>query len=402
MSEKLSIKDLDLKGKKALIRVDFNVPIENGEITDDTRIRAALPTIQYAMNNGASVLLMSHLGRPKGPEPKSSLAPVAKRLSELLKKTVIMAPDCVGNEVKKMVGALKLGEVILLENLRFHKGEEKPSEEPGFAKSLAELGDVYIDDAFGCAHRAHASITEVPALFSDRAAFGFLMEKELSFLGEALLHPRKPFYAILGGAKISTKFNVIKALMQKADVLMIGGAMAYTFFKAMQIPIGTSLYEPEFVQAAKEILDAKGKCKIMLPLDIVITQKVDPSAISKVIMIQKGIPDGYEGVDIGPETIKKYSEELKKGSTIFWNGPVGIFECPPFAKGTRAIAKVLAGLSATTIIGGGDSVAAVEQAGLAGQMTHISTGGGASLELIEFGTLPGINALSNKQKLEKE
>jgi 3-phosphoglycerate kinase len=403
MQEKLSIKDLDLQGKRALIRVDFNVPIENGQITDHTRIRASLPTIQYALDHGASVILMSHLGRPKeGPEPKLSLAPIAKKLSELLKKPVQMAPDCGGPEVQKLVDKMKPGDIILLENLRFHKEEEKPSAESSFASSLAKLGDLYIDDAFGCAHRAHASITKVPEFFPEQSAYGFLMEKEIAFLGSALAQPKRPFYAILGGAKISTKFNVIKALMQKADVLMIGGAMAYTFFKSKGIPIGNSLHETEFVKQAQEILNSKGSCRILLPVDIVITKKVDPNAEFKVVDIEKGIPDGYEGVDIGPKTVKMYSEELKKAATVFWNGPLGVFECPPFAKGTQAIAKVIAGLQATTIVGGGDSVAAVEQAGLVDKMTHISTGGGASLEFIELGTLPGIEVLTDKKELIKK
>lgn len=402
MSDKLSIKDLDLKGKRVLIRVDFNVPLEHGKITDDTRIRAALPTIQYALDHGASVILMSHLGRPKGkPEPEFSLVPVAKRLAELLQKPVEMAPECVGSDVEKMVQQIKPGEVILLENLRFHKGEEKLSEETNFARNLAKLGDLYIDDAFGCAHRAHASITQVPEFFPDQSAYGFLMEKELAFLGSALIHPKRPFCAILGGAKISTKFNVIKALIQKADVLMIGGAIAYTFFKSKQIPIGNSLYEPDFINMAREILDlsSKGGCKVLLPLDIVVTEKIDPQAHTEVVNIKNGIPDGFEGADIGPQTIAMFSAELAKAATVFWNGPLGIFECVPFTKGTHAIAKVMANLKAVTIVGGGDSAAAIEQTGFASKMSHISTGGGASLEFIEFGNLPGIKALTNKKEL---
>jgi 3-phosphoglycerate kinase len=402
MTEKLSIRDLDLKNKKALIRVDFNVPLENGKITDDSRIRASLPTIQYTLDHGGAAILMSHLGRPKGkPEAQYSLAPCAKRLSELLQRPVKMAPDCVGLEVQKMAQQLKPGDVLLLENLRFHKGEEKPEEDPLFVKSLADLGDLYINDAFGSAHRAHASTTTIAQFFPGKAAMGFLMEKEVDYLGSTLLNPKRPFCAILGGAKISTKFKVIEALMQKADVLLIGGAMAYTFFKAENIPAGQSLVENDFVETAKKLIEAsaQSRCRLLLPSDIVITRKVTPEAEHKVIKIKDGIPDGFEGVDIGPETIQRYAQEIKKAATLFWNGPVGVFECPPFDRGTQAIAHLLADVSnqATTIVGGGDSVAALEQTGMAERMSHVSTGGGASLEFIELGQLPGIQALSDKQ-----
>lgn len=398
MHKKLSIKNLDLNRKKALIRVDFNVPLEKGEITDDSRIRAALPTINYALNQGAAVIIMSHLGRPNSqPDPKYTLAPCAKRLSELLGKPVTLAPDCVGPEVEKLVKELKPGQVLLLENLRFHKGEEKPSEEPHFAASLARLGDLYIDDAFGCAHRSHASITEICRFFPNHSVAGFLIDKEIAFLGDALLNPKHPFCTVLGGAKISTKFKVIEKLIQKADTLLIGGAMAYTFFKAQGLAIGRSLYEPEFVDEAAKLLksSAHGKCKVLLPVDSVIATHIDPQAESRIVSVKEGIPDGYQGVDIGPETVKLFAQEIRKAATVFWNGPMGIFECPPFAKGTQAIAHTLAGLNATTIIGGGDSVAAVEQAGVADQVSHISTGGGACLEYVELGTLPGIEALTN-------
>lgn len=401
MGKKLSIQDLGLKNKKVLIRVDFNVPIENGQITDDTRIRASLPTIQYALDKGGAVILMSHLGRPKGGKPTSeySLAPCAKRLGELLGKPVKMAPDCVGAEVEKMAKDLKPGDILLLENLRFHKGEEHPEEEPNFTESLARLGDVYINDAFGTAHRAHASTALITQFFPGKTAAGFLMEKEMQYLGTALLNPTRPFYAILGGAKISTKFKVIEALMRKADALLIGGAMAYTFFKAEKIPIGNSLHEDEFLSVARQLLDvgSQGRCRLMLPVDLVVARKIDENAEKRVINVKEGIPDGFEGVDIGPDTVELYANELKKAATVFWNGPLGVFECPPFAKGTDAIAHVLAQLDATTIIGGGDSVAAIEKTGLTDKISHISTGGGASLEYIEFGQLPGIEALSDKK-----
>jgi phosphoglycerate kinase len=403
MIEKLSIRDLDLKGKKALIRVDFNVPMENGKITDDSRIRASLPTIQYVLDHGGAAILMSHLGRPKGkPEAQYSLAPCAKRLAELLQRPVKMASDSCGPEVQKMAQQIKPGEVLLLENLRFHKGEEKPEEEPAFVKCLADLGDLYINDAFGSAHRAHASTTTIAQYFPGQAAMGFLMEKEVAYLGSTLLNPKRPFCAILGGAKISTKFKVIESLMQKADVLLIGGAMAYTFFKAENIPVGQSLVEDDFIETAKKLLEtsARSRCRLLLPSDIVITRQISPNAEHKVIQIKNGIPDGFEGVDIGPETIQQYGQEIKKAATLFWNGPVGVFESPPFDRGTCAIAQLLAdiGDQATTIVGGGDSVAALEQAGLVDRMSHVSTGGGASLEFIESGQLPGIQALSDKQK----
>lgn len=403
MGEKLSIRDLDLKNKKALIRVDFNVPIEKGQITDDSRIRASLPTIQYVINHGGAAILMSHLGRPKGkPEAQFSLVPCARRLSALLNRPVKMAPDCHGPEVAKMAQQLKQGEVLLLENLRFHEGEEKPEEEPTFVSGLAGLGDVYINDAFGSAHRAHASTTTIAQFFPAQAAMGFLMEKEVAYLGSTLLNPSRPFCAILGGAKISTKFKVIEALMQKADVLLIGGAMAYTFFKAENIPIGKSLVEDGFLGVAREIMDVstQSRCRLILPSDAVVAREIKSNTEQKVVKISQGIPDNLEGVDIGPETIERFSQEIRKAATIFWNGPLGVFECPPFDHGTNAIAQTLADVSdaSTTIVGGGDSASALEHAGLADRMSHVSTGGGASLEYIEFGQLPGIQALSDKPK----
>lgn len=406
MPEKLSIQDLDLQGKKILIRVDFNVPLEKGKITDDTRIRASLPTIQYALENGGILILMSHLGRPRGqPSSQLSLAPCAKHLSELLKKPVKMAPDCCGEEVEEMVKTLKLGDILLLENLRFHAGEENPEKEPAFVSALAKLGDVYVDDAFGCAHRSHASIVEITEFFPGRAAAGFLLQNELNYLGSTLLNPKRPFYAVLGGAKISTKFRVLESLMQKAEVLLIGGAMANTFLKSEEVDIGDSLYEKDFIPVARELLDVsiRPHCRVILPIDLVVAEAIQSKANYKIVSVSEGVPKGYKAVDIGPKTVEKYSEELSKAATVFWNGPLGVFECPPFDKGTNAIAKTIANLpSATTIVGGGDSIAAIEKIGLADQITHISTGGGASLEFIEFGTLPGIEALSEKKQLIKK
>lgn len=400
MPDKLSIQDLNLKGKRVLIRVDFNVPLENGRITDDTRIRASLPTIQYTLEQGGIPVLMSHMGRPNGQaDPHLSLAPCAKRLAELLKRPVKMAPDCCGSEVEKIVNELKAGDLLLLENLRFHVGEENPEKEPSFVSALAKLGDVYIDDAFGCAHRAHASIVEITDFFSGRSAAGFLLQKEITYLGSTLLNPKRPFYAVLGGSKISTKFRVIESLMQKAEVLLVGGAMANTFLKSEEMEIGDSLYERDFIPVARELLDISIQpyCRIMLPIDLVVANEINPNAEIKVVSIKEGVPKDYKSVDIGPQTIQRYSAELQKAATVFWNGPLGIFECQPFAKGTNAIAETIANLtSAVTVVGGGDSLAAIEQAGLSHRITHLSTGGGASLEFVEFGTLPGIEALSNK------
>lgn len=406
MEEKLSIRDLDLKNKRVLIRVDFNVPIENGQIKDDSRIRASLPTIQYVLDHGGVPILMSHLGRPNGkPAPKLSLAPCAKRLEELLKRPVKMAPDCQGPEVKKIVLTLKSGDVLLLENLRFHPGEEDPEEEPVFVRNLADLGDVFINDAFGTAHRAHASTTTIAQFFLGNAAAGFLMEKEIAYLGATLLNPKRPFYAILGGAKISTKFQVIKVLMQKADLLLIGGAMAYTFLKAKNIAVGQSLVEDNFLNIARELLNnaEHSDCRILLPTDLIVARQITPQAETRLIQVKDGIPEGFQGVDIGPKTIQNYSNELQKAATVFWNGPLGVFECPPFDQGTNAIANTLAHLNSTTItiIGGGDSVSAIERTGLANRISHLSTGGGATLEYIELGELPGIEALSNKNEIKQ-
>ncbi len=400
MNQKLTIRDINLQGKKALIRVDFNVPLEKGVIVDDSRIQAALPTIQYVLENGGSAILMSHLGRPKGKrDAQFSLAPCAKRLSELLNRKVMMAPNCYGSEVVGMAKQLQPGEILLLENLRFHPGEEKPVDEPSFVTALASLGDLYVDDAFGSAHRPHASVTAITQFFPENSAMGFLMEREINYLGSVLKNPTPPFCAILGGSKISTKFKVIEALMKKADLLLIGGAMAFTFFKAENYAIGDSLVEDNFINVARELMDVgtQSRCKLLLPLDVVITNGKE----QRTILLKNGIPAGFKGVDIGPETIKVYKQELEKCKTIFWNGPLGVFESPPFDRGTLSIAQCLADMQgkATTIVGGGDTVAAIKKAGVAEKLSHLSTGGGASLEYIEFGTLPGIEALTNNRPL---
>lgn len=400
MVEKLSLRNLDLKNKRVLTRVDFNVPFDKQTISDDTRIRSSLPTIQYIIDHGGIAVLMSHLGRPKGqPDPECSLAPCARHLSTLIGRPVKMAQDCCGIETQKLVASLKPGEILLLENLRFHLGEEKPHMEADFASALSELGDVYVNDAFGCAHREHASITEVPKFFPGKSAMGFLLEKEINYLGKVLLNPSRPFHVILGGSKISTKFKVIKAFMQKADVLLIGGAMAFNFLKVKNISVGDSLVENDFLGVTRELMDvhSQSRCQLLLPVDIVINRGSVLNDDSRIISVKDGIPAGFQGVDIGPETIKIYKKALEAASTIFWNGPMGIFESPPFDSGTNAIAQVLANLPvATTIIGGGDSVAAVRHAGLESRMSHLSTGGGASLEFIELQTLPGVEALTNE------
>ena len=399
--QKLSISDLPISGKKILMRVDFNVPMDKkGSISDDTRIVASLPSINYILDNGGALILMSHLGRPKDKKvPELSLAPCAKRLSEILGKPVIMAPDCVGPETELLAQKLQPGQILLLENLRFHRGEEHPEEDPDFVKKLAKLGDLYINDAFGTAHRSHASTAVIAKYFPGKAAAGFLLEKEISFLGKALLDPRHPFCAIIGGAKISTKIGVIESLMRKADVLLIGGGMAYTFFKAQGLKIGNSIHEDEFVEKANKLLteSGKGAARILLPVDNIVADKIASDANIRTIDVKNGIPDGFEGVDIGPKTIELFSEELKKAATVLWNGPLGIFEVKEFARGTEAIGRVVADLPITTIVGGGDSIAAIQQAGLGDKISHLSTGGGASLEYIEFGTLPGIEALSDAQ-----
>ncbi len=397
---KLSIDSLDLKGKRVLVRVDFNVPLdENQKITDDRRITASLPTIKKIIKDGGKAILMSHLGRPKGKvKSEFSLKPAAEKLSELLGQQVKLAPDCIGDEVKKMADDMKNGDVILLENLRFHSEEEKNDTE--FAKKLASLGDIYMNDAFGTAHRAHAS-TEGVTHFINTCAAGYLMQKELDYLGSALSSPKRPYCAILGGAKISGKIDVIMNLFDKVDTLIIGGGMAFTFFKAQGLEIGKSLLEEEKVELAKEVLKKADNTKIMflLPVDIVAASEFKNDSPSETVKAGK-IPEDKMGLDIGDETIKLFSDELLKSKTIVWNGPMGVFEMDNFAKGTFAIAKALAEATANgavTVIGGGDSAAAITKAGLDDKVSHVSTGGGASLEFLEGKTLPGVEALSDSK-----
>jgi 3-phosphoglycerate kinase len=389
---KKTVRDIDIKGKKVLVRCDFNVPYdENRVITDNRRIVAALPTIKYLIENDCKVILCSHLGRPKGEvKPEFSMDIVAVELSKLLGKEVKLAKDVVGPDAKELAANLQAGEVMLLENVRFEAGEEKNDEE--LSKQFASLAEVFVNDAFGTAHRAHSSTTGVASYLP--AVSGFLIEKELNFLGSALENPERPFMAILGGRKVSDKIGVINSLLEKVDVLMIGGAMAYTFFKAMGYEVGNSVCELDKVDLAKEIMEkAKEKgVKLMLPVDTKVGKEFDPNTESKTVKYTE-IPDGWEGFDIGAETIAIYSEELKNAKTVIWNGPVGLFEFDQFAIGTNSIAKALADVDAVKIIGGGDSAAAVEKAGLAEKFTHISTGGGASLEFLEGKKLPGIEAL---------
>ncbi len=393
---KKTVKDIDVTGKKVLVRCDFNVPQdkETGEITDNRRIKAALPTIQYLLDNNAKVILCSHLGRPKGEvNPKYSLKPVAEELSKLLGKEVKLAKDVVGEDAKRLTENMKEGEIVLLENVRFHKEEEQ--NDPEFSKELASLAEIYVNDAFGTAHRAHSSTAGVANYLP--AVSGFLIEKELEFLGGALENPKRPFVAILGGAKVSDKIGVIENLLDKVDTLIIGGGMAYTFFKAQGFNIGTSICEEDKLDLAREILEKakKKNVDLLLPVDNKVAKEF--SADSKYIEVPSNeIPDGYMGLDIGTKTIEKYKEVLKNAKTIVWNGPLGVFEFEKFAYGTNEIAKILANLDATTIIGGGDSAAAIEKQGLADKMTHISTGGGASLEFLEGKELPGISCLQNK------
>jgi len=396
--KKLTVKDLQVKGKRVLVRVDFNVPMDDQQrITDDTRVRAALPTIEFLRRAGARILLCSHLGRPKG-EPgdreKFSLAPVAKRLGELLQVNVTMAPAVVGPEVEKLAADLPEGGLLMLENVRFEKGETK--NDPVLAQVLASLADVYVNDAFGSAHRAHAS-TEGVAHRVKQAAAGLLMEKELEYLGRVLTSPERPFVAILGGAKVSGKLEVIRNLLPKVDTLIIGGGMAYTFLKAKGIAIGKSLCEEDLIPMAKEILkQALDLSKaFLLPIDHVVADDFRADAQRKVTP-RGTIEEGWQGMDIGPETIKKFAAALKPAKTIVWNGPMGVFEMEPFAQGTLAIARLLAESKATTVVGGGDSVAALTHMGLADQMSHVSTGGGASLEFLEGKQLPGVVALTDR------
>jgi phosphoglycerate kinase len=388
-----SITDLDLSGKKALIRVDFNVPIKNGQITDDTRIRASLPSIRYALDKGATVILASHLGRPKGkPSPEYSLRPVASRLAELLGRAAEFAEDCIGEPAKKAIDKAGPGGVILLENLRFHAEEEK--NDPEFAKALAALADVYINDAFGSAHRAHAS-TEGIVHHVKQAAAGFLMAKEVEYLGGVLEKPERPFVAILGGAKVSDKLEVIENLIPRVDALLIGGAMSYTFFKSRGLPVGKSLVEEDLLDSARD-LERRAKEKglrLELPADHVVAPKVEPGVPTEVLAVDDpGIGDRM-GLDIGPRTVQSYRDAILAAKTVVWNGPMGVFEIDQFATGTMEVARAVASVKGTTVIGGGDSIAAVAKAGVSDRITHISTGGGASLEFLGGRKLPGVEAL---------
>lgn len=394
---KKTVKDIDVNGKKVLVRCDFNVPIdsETGKITDNRRIRAALPTIQYLLDHNAKVILCSHLGRPKGEfNLKYSLKPVAEELSKLLNKDVKLAKDVIGESAKELTSNMKEGDIVLLENVRFHKEEEQNN--PEYSKALASMAEIYVNDAFGTAHRAHSSTTGVADYLP--AVSGFLIEKELEFLGGALENPKHPFVAILGGAKVSDKIGVIENLLDKVDTLIIGGGMAYTFYKAQGHHIGTSICEEDKLDLAKSILEKaqeKG-VKLLLPVDNHVSSEYSNNGEDKIVDSTE-IPDGFMGLDIGPKTIEKFEEAVKDAKTVVWNGPLGVCEFDKFATGTKAVATMLSKIGATTIIGGGDSAAAIEKLGLADKMTHISTGGGASLEFLEGKTLPGIACLQDKE-----
>ncbi len=392
---KIGIDEVPVLGKRIFVRVDFNVPMDdNQNITDDTRIRAALPTITHLVKGGAKVILASHLGRPKGKaNPKFSLAPIAKRLGELLNKEVMMAQDCIGPELKTQINKMANGQIILLENVRFYEEEEKNN--PEFAKEMAELAEIYVNDAFGTAHRAHAS-TEGIAKYIPAYA-GFLMKKEVDIMGKALANPARPFVAIIGGAKVSDKIQVIENLLNKVDILIIGGGMANTFLKAQDIQVGKSLVEAEKVELAKELLlkAEKGGVKLMLPSDVVVAKEFSANAASRVIKVSKIEADDL-ALDIGPESAEHFAQAINSAETVIWNGPMGVFEIDAFAKGTERIAKAMAECQGTTIVGGGDSVAAVEKMGVVESLTHISTGGGASLEFLEGKILPGVAALQDK------
>ncbi|NLW60678.1 MAG: phosphoglycerate kinase [Firmicutes bacterium] len=394
--KKMTIKDLEVKGKRVLVRVDFNVPVDdNGQITDDRRIQAALPTINYLAEQGAKVILVSHFGRPKGVDEKYRMDNIAQRLRELSGRKVIKVNDCIGEEPQKAVAEMAEGDIMLLENVRFYK--EETANDPEFARKLAAVADLYVNDAFGTAHRAHASTAGVTAYLKPAAA-GFLIEKELEIMGKAISDPERPFVAILGGAKVADKLGVITNLLNKVDTLIIGGGMAYTFLKAKGLEIGKSLVDEEKIDFAREMIaqaEAKG-VQLLLPVDVVVTDDFKNPTTHRTVAAD-AIPADMQGVDIGPETIKQFAAAIKAAKTVVWNGPMGVFENPTFAVGTNAIAEAMAEADATTIVGGGDSAAAVEQLGYAEKMTHVSTGGGASLEFLEGKVLPGVAALTDKE-----
>ena len=390
MFEKKTLNDFDFSNKRVLVRVDFNVPLDGGRVTDDTRIRAALPTLEYLLDQGASLVLCSHLGRPKGVDPQFSLRPVAEYLDTLISAPVSFAEDCIGPVAEAAAASLQPGQVLVLENTRFHGGEKKNDSE--IARQLASLADVFVNDAFGTAHRAHASNVGVADYLP--AIAGFLLEKEIKYLGQAIADPKRPFVAILGGAKVSDKIGVIRNLLTKADSILIGGGMANTFFKAEGYPMGDSLVEEDALEMARELLDQAGD-KLRLPVDMVIADAFDAEAASKTLGVGP-VPDGWRILDVGPDTIKGYGKVVANAGTVVWNGPMGVFEFPKFAQGTFALAKAVAQSNALTIIGGGDSVAAINQSGLSGQVTHVSTGGGASLQMLEGDELPGLAALNDK------
>jgi phosphoglycerate kinase len=391
MMNKKTVRDINVIGKRVLVRVDFNVPLKDGRVADDTRIQAALPTLNYLLGQGAALILCSHLGRPKGKAvPELRMDPVAARLSELLDRPVKKLDDCVGPEITEAAQAMQPGDVILLENTRFHP--EETANDPEFARQLASLAEVYVNDAFGSAHRAHASTEGVTHYLP--AVAGFLMEKELEFLGQAVEAPKHPYIAILGGAKISDKIGVIESLLKRCDRLLIGGGMANTFFKAMGFNVGDSLVEEDAVPTARSLLESAGS-QLVLPVDVVIADAFDNDADTRIVAPNE-VPAGWRILDIGPRTVPTFESALDEAQIVVWNGPLGVFEMPNFARGTFAVAELLANLDATTIIGGGESAAAVRQAGLADRMTHVSTGGGASLEFLEGKTLPGVAALADK------
>lgn len=398
--KKLFIEDLKVEGKKVLLRVDFNVPLDDMQnVADATRIEAALPSINYVLQNGGSLILMSHMGRPKGVHcPELSLAPCAKFLSGLLKKSVQMAPDSIGHVVKDMASKLQKGEILLLENLRFHLGEEKDDRD--FAKELASLGDLYVNDAFAVCHRKQASVYAITEFFKEKAAAGYLLAKEVKILRDLFSEPKRPLHALIGGAKISSKIGALKTLIKHVDTLLIGGAMSYTFLKAKGFNVGKSLVENDFIGVAKEILQ-EGK-KVVLPIDAVIADRIEDDATIKTVTLEDGIEPTFMGLDIGPKTIDLFKNTLSNAKTILWNGPVGVFELAKFSKGTFALAKTIAASDALTVVGGGDSIAALNEADVVDKITHISTGGGATLEFIENQTLPAIEVLSEPLKIKAD